>query len=217
MKISVLCPSRNRPELLVKSIASLGTGDLEILVAIDDDEPQMPLYVDISKDKYVTIINMERHGYGGLHEYYNELARHAKGDWLMLFNDDATMETVGWIDIVTQHDHTIPQVLNPWSDSGDNLFPLISRKWYEVVGHFSRNTHADSWVQQIGQRLGIQVYVPGIKISHLGEDLHDTTHNEVKQIVRQTSAQYRAMEKERIEDANKIKEWYESNKRVPSL
>lgn len=211
MKVSWLCPSRNRTELLVKSLASLGTGDYELLVGVDDDEPEMAKYMDIGRDKYVRVFIGPRYGYGGLEQYYNRLASCAKGDWLGLWNDDAVMETPDWIDRIAHYDHTIPQVLNPWSDTQDNLFPVISRKWYEVVGHFSRNTHADSWVQQIGQRLGIQVHVPGIKITHLGEDLHDTTHNEVKQIVRQTSAAYRGMEKERIEDAEKIRRWYDEN------
>jgi hypothetical protein len=35
-------------------------------------------------------------GYDSLHEYYNELASKATGDWLMLWNDDAVMETEGW-------------------------------------------------------------------------------------------------------------------------
>lgn len=207
MKVSVLMPSRGRPELAKKSIESLGKGDFEILVYLDHDDPEFYNY----RLKGCRVSAGGRHGYGGLHNYYNLLSAQSSGDWLMLWNDDATMETKNWVDIISKYDHTIPQVLNPWNESGDNLFPLISRKWYEIVGHYSRSPHADSWVQQIGQRLNLQVYVPGIRITHLGEEMHDQTHNEVRQIVRQTSAIHRNMEKERIEDADKIRRWYEEN------
>lgn len=211
MTVSVLMPSRGRFELAKKAAESLGNGqDYELLVAIDYDDPQFEQYTKWFNGCLV----MERLGYGGLHHYYNDLAETAGGDWLMLWNDDAIMETEGWTDIISEYDHTRPQVLNVWQkDTPDNLFPLISRKWYEIVGHFSLNTHADSWVQQIGERLNIQVSVPGIKITHQGEDLHDQTHNEVKQVVRETSARYRAMEKERIEDADKIRRWLDENDR----
>lgn len=205
-------PTRGRVELAKQSIASLGKGDFEVLLAIDwDDEESVKELTNIGHES-LTI--SERFGYGRLHCYYNWLASEANGDWLMLWNDDAIMETPDWTDIISKYDHTIPQVLNVWNENGDNLFPLISRKWYEIVGHYSRNPHVDSWVQLIGQRLGIQVYVPGIKIAHQGEDLHDQTHKEVKEIVRETSAAFRRMERERIEDANKIKEWYEANHKM---
>lgn len=193
-----------------KALESLGAGDYEVLICIDEDDPYIKNYYELTTDNIsLTVVN--RYGYGALHEYYNQLSELANGDWLMLFNDDATIETAGWVDIISKYNHQIPQVLNPWNQNGDNLFPIISRKWYEIVGHFSLSTHADSWVQQIGQRLEIQVYIPGIKISHQGEDLHDQTHTEVKQIVRETSANYRRMEDLRIKDANKIKEWIDEN------
>lgn len=203
-------PTRGRPELAKQSIESLGKGSYEVLVYLDWDDPTFYKY----QLKGCRVSTGGRHGYGALHNYYNLLAAQSRGDWILLFNDDAIMETPNWVDIISKYDHTIPQVLNVWNENGDNLFPLISRKWYEIVGHYSRNPHVDSWVQLIGQRLGIQVYVPGIKITHQGEDLHDQTHKEVKEIVRETSAAFRRMEGERIEDANKIKEWYEANHKM---
>jgi hypothetical protein len=206
MKVSVLMPSRGRPDLAKQSINSLGKGDFEVLIATDqDDETRNHLA------RYKTISFAQRHGYGQLQIYYNTLSEKAKGDWLMLWNDDAIMETEGWVDKIAQFDHTKPMVLNPWGPETDNLFPVISRKWYEIVGHFSMNTHADSWVQQIGERLNLQVHVPGIKITHQGENLNDTTHQEVREVVRETSAKYRGMERERIADANKIEEWCREN------
>lgn len=190
--------------MLHESIKSLGHGDYELLVAVDSDD-DIAGYQKLERGN-VHIYTMHRYGYTNLHEYYNFLAAIAKGDWIGLFNDDTLMETNDWVEKIAQHDHTIPQVLNPWNER-DNLFPLISRAWYEAVGHFSLNTHADSWVQQVAEIDGRSVYVPGISIKHYGEELNDQTHTEVRDVVRQTSEAYRRMGEQRLEDARKISNW----------
>lgn len=205
MKVSLLCPSRQRSTMLKESVDSLGEGDWELLVAVDEDDPEFDQYC-VPKIAGVKICPSIHHGYQNLHEYFNELARHAKGDWIGLWNDDTLMETSGWVDIIAQYDHTIPQVLNVWNER-DNLFPLISRAWYEATGHFALNAHADSWVQQVAEIDGRWQYVPGIKIKHYGEELNDPTHTRVREIVRQTSEAYRRMGEQRMEDARKIADY----------
>lgn len=204
MKVSVLVPSRLRASMLAESVQTWLHPDVEILVAVDKDDPILSAYEKIPGIK---LFKSERHGYQNLHEYFNMLAKEAKGDWLMLGNDDAWMQTKNWPDLIA-HDPTYPQVLNPWNEQ-DNLFPLISRAWYEATGHFSRNTHADSWVQQVAELLGLTFYVPGISIRHLGEEMHDETHQEVRSVVKQSSEAYRRMDEERRQDARKVNEYIE--------
>lgn len=212
MKVSVVFPSRDRAVLAAEALDSLGTGDFEVLMAIDEDEPNEEAYTAITVGrKNLNIYITTRYGYQNLHEYYNYLAERAKGDWIMLFNDDAIMQTNNWVNIIAKEDHTIPQVLNVWNPL-DNLFPLISRAWYEAVGHFAKNTHVDSWVQQVADIDGRSKYVEGISIKHLGEELHDKTHTEVRDVVRQTSEAYRKMGEERLQDARKINEWLDAHK-----
>ncbi len=201
--ISLLIPSRGRVNLLRQNLPTWQDRRVEILVAIDDDDPDKDEYMHLlGVTKYI----LPRHGYQNLHEYYNFLAEASAGEWLMLGNDDATMLTPEWVDIIEAQDHTEPVVLNVWSER-DNLFPIISRPWYEATGHFSLNTHADSWVQQTAELIGRTKYVPGIKIKHLGEELHDPTHQEVRAVVQQSSEAYRKMEEQRKEDARKVNEY----------
>lgn len=215
MKVSILMPSRGRAAIARRSVDSLRSAynshdDYEVLVYLDQDDPQFSDY----KLTGCKVTAGNRHGYANLHEYYNLLAQKAKGDWLMLWNDDAFMETPDWVSIIAKEDHTIPQVLNVWNEQ-DNLFPLISRAWYEAVGHFSRNAHADSWVQQTADIDRRSHFVQGISIKHQGEDLNDETHIQVRDVVRQTSEAYRRMGEQRLEDARKISEWvreHETNK-----
>lgn len=166
MKITLLCPSRQRCDLLRKSIESLGRGNWEIIVRVDEDDPEVVQYRDMSKEiKKMVLLVGPKHGYEQLHQYYNEASIKAKGDWLMLWNDDATMTTENWTDSFKEFDPKEPLVLNFYHEI-NNLFPAISRKFYEIIGHFSLQTHADSWVQQIGERSGTQRFISGVKIIH---------------------------------------------------
>lgn len=205
-RVSLLMPSRERYELAKASIESLGEGRFEVLVRVDDDDPQLKEY----KTLPAKVVIGPRYGYEGLAKYYNELAAKAKGDWIMLWNDDATMETNDWLFRITNFNHTKPIVLNPWNPE-DNLFPVISRKWYDIIGHFSLSTHADSWVQAVGSASGTQVYVEFIGIKHLGEELSDPTHTRVRDVVRETSEHHRseAMERERQKEAEQIYQFLE--------
>jgi glycosyltransferase involved in cell wall biosynthesis len=167
--ISVLVPSRERPELLARSIASLGEGDIEVLVRVDDDDPRLDEYRE-----FPGLIVGPHHGYPGLHHYYNELAERARGDWLFLWNDDGIMETPNWIDIVRAFDGKLV-VLNPTTNHNNweidmNVFPIVPRKMVELMGHFSLSNHNDSWMEFVGRDAGIQVRVP-ISIHHDRADL----------------------------------------------
>lgn len=169
MTISVLVPSRERPELLKRSIDSLGDGDLEVLVALDDDDPRLADYAGLG-----TVLVGPRHGYGSLHSYYNQLAARASGDWLFLWNDDCVMETENWIDVIRSYDgHMV--VLNPRTNHDNwkidmNVFPILPRKMVQLMGHFSLSRHNDSWIEYVARDAGILVRVP-IAIHHDRADL----------------------------------------------
>lgn len=169
MTISVLVPSRQRPELLKRSIDSLGDGDFEVLVALDEDDPLLDDYAGIGK-----AMVGPRHGYRSLQSYYNELAARARGEWLLLWNDDCIMVTEDWIDVVRSYDGQMV-VLNPNTNHDNwkidmNVFPILPRKIVELVGHFSLSNHNDSWIEFVAREAGIMVRVP-ITIRHDRADL----------------------------------------------
>lgn len=147
--ISVLCPTRNRQLAFSLSIESLRRthNPIEVLAYVDDDDERRPFFgaADV-------IITGPRVGYAGMHEMVNTLAKAATGDWLLLWNDDAFMQTPGWdIDV----ERSRPAVLNPATNHGPGLvpFPIVPRAWVDTLGHFSLNRHCDSWWQEIGARL----------------------------------------------------------------
>lgn len=175
--ISLLVPSRARPELLKESIASLGDGDFEVLIRVDDDDPQLDGYAE-----FPNVIIGPHHGYGALQNYYNELAAAARGDWLFLWNDDALMKTPDWIEIVRSFDQRMV-VLNPNTNHDNweidmNVFPILPRKIFELLGHFSLNAHNDSWIEYVARDAGIMVRVP-IMIFHDRADLTGNNDDDV--------------------------------------
>ena len=183
--ISVLIPSRQRASMLKGSVKTWQHPLVEILVAIDKDEPEMYEYEQIPN---IRLFKTKRHGYENLHEYYNLLAAEAKGDWLMLGNDDAYMLTNNWA-MVSKRTLPIPKY-SMYGMKTDNLFPLISGV-VRSYKPFSLNTHADSWVQQTAELIGKTKFIPDIQIKHYGEELHDETHQRVRSVVGQSSEAYR--------------------------
>jgi hypothetical protein len=176
MKVSVLMPTRQRAEMARKSIESLGTG-VEVLLWIDDDDPQMDEYLKLKEIKGTAADGGPRVGYQNMHLMVNKLAEQATGDWLLLWNDDALMHTPDWTAKLPTPTYK-PEVLNIYNSNPEvNLFPLINRAMYEAMGHYSLSAHCDSWVQDIGNELGIHRFIEGVEVEHLRERINDETKN----------------------------------------
>lgn len=181
--ISVLCPSRGRPDRLYRSTSSLllraaRPQEVEILVALDPDDEETPAsehYAALS-DLVRVWVAPERYGYFGLHHYVNHLAGVARGDWLMLWNDDALMKTEGWDDIIRSQS---PSVL--WlkanHDQGGNLFPAWPRSWSRRLGHVSLSPNIDVWVSEVGRRAGAEHQVP-VEVFHDRPDITGSDEDE---------------------------------------
>lgn len=184
--ISVLLPSRGRPDLLADSIASLLTraapNRVEVRVALDGDDPTWQEAVaQVGHYDAVSIFVGERHGYEQLHRYYNDLAEFARGSWLLLWNDDAIMETNRWDELVESHDHRWSLALNFTGrpqEGAMNLFPCVSRAWYETLGHISLSPHCDTWIQDASRAAGCEVMEPRIAVHHRRDEIDDATKRE---------------------------------------
>lgn len=180
--ISVLIPSRGRPDGLRDAVESLilnasSPDNVEILVAIDpDDGPVHTKAIELEKRHSASTIRVmvtpERYGYAQLYRYYNALAERAKGDWLLLFNDDALMTTQDWDERIKEipPDKLIADPKHALSASYV-CFPAMHRRMYEALGHFSgENPAVDSYIQDIGRALGIIQQVD-VWIDHRRPDL----------------------------------------------
>lgn len=165
--ISAIFPSRGRPESLIAAANSLkwnatAPSQVEVIIAADPDDPDT-----ITAAKTAGVWHWtapERWGYDRLHLYYNHLAGLAHGDWLLLWNDDATMQTQGWDRVIEEQD---PAVL--WLGAnhhhGASMFPAWPKAWAEALGHVSPVAHCDTYLQYLGEGLGGLERVP-VEVMH---------------------------------------------------
>jgi len=189
--VSVLCPSRGRPDLLAASLRSLGADDpaVEVWVAADDDDPGT---VDVALSYAATVIVSPRRGYHRLHGYYNSMAAQAAGDWLLLWNDDAQMITDGWVGLLTAvPDGMLVADLRSQLSPGLCCFPAVRREAVRAVGGFSPHTpHCDTYWQDMGRALGRIQAVP-IDVHH---DRYDLTGNNADRTWQEGQSGYRSSE-----------------------
>lgn len=159
--ISVLLPSRGRPELLARSVASLRDNAArppEILVAADDDDP---VTVQLARTLDMITVVCSPVGYARLHEYYAVLAARATGDWLLVWNDDATMMTMHWDIAIEKLPASVLIADLPSTQSPLCCFPAIRRAAVDALGRFSTaNPHVDTFWQDVGHYTGTIASVP---------------------------------------------------------
>lgn len=178
--ISVLLPSRKRSTALFESCQSLVTkaahrDDIEILVAIDPDDDEtrtaeLPSQVQVWEAP-------ERFGYDGLHHYVNFLARQAMGTRLMIWNDDAIMQTQGWDEIVRRAPADSALWMEANHSEGGNLFPLWPLAWTEAIGYVSLSPNIDVWISEVARRLGLEERIP-VKVLHDRADITGSNNDE---------------------------------------
>jgi hypothetical protein len=164
MLVTILLPTRHRTSLVERTVRSLldlanTPAQIEIAVAYDEDDVESHSY--FTSTAWTNLVTgygaaLQIHktpawGYQELHKYYNLLADHAQGKWLLIWNDDALMKSAGWDIMVEQQQdyigmlHMITENYRPKFA----LFPLIPRKWIDIFGLVSLSNSNDSWIHHI--------------------------------------------------------------------
>jgi hypothetical protein len=195
-KITVLLATRQRVELLEKSIDSLlsnatDTSNVEIILGVDNDDQETIEFLKSEEfqtkmqDTYncdAQAVLFNRLGYEKLHEYMNTLWGKSTGEWLMLWNDDAIMETQGWDEEIQKFDNEFALLkfnqtnhTHPYA-----LFPVIPTDWCRLIGTFSLSPQNDAWLNLIAKPLGIIKEIP-VNVFH---DRFDLTGNNDDEIFR---------------------------------
>ena len=184
--IALLLPTRGRTEALITSVKSVFEladipDRLQMLFAFDrDDEIGKKFFQDeiqpwLDEKKYhYTAMLFDTMGYVGLHRYNNKLAEKTDARWLVIWNDDAIMETQGWDTEIMKHQGDFKLLaFHTHNDHPYSIFPILPREWYELLGYISPHPTQDGWLSQQAYMLDIWQRIP-VWVTH---DRHDLTGN----------------------------------------
>ena len=186
--VSILLPTKNRVGLVERSVTSLlenstNPEQIEIVVAYDEDDLASQEYFQSRQwfsliDKFKAKSNACRcpiWGYSGLHHYYTTMAKQAQGQWFMIWNDDAVMQTPGWDQRINDNKDFVGMLHMTTENFKPSLtlFPLIPRVWLDLFGEISQHQLNDSWVQDICHEADAVLEIP-VTVFH---DRFDVTGN----------------------------------------
>lgn len=170
--ISVIFPARSRPDRTKLSIDSLlerakAPEDVELLVALDRDDPTLAAQVAVLRDTPAEYIVGERHGYAGLHHYYNALAKDSVGDHILIWNDDTEMKTDGWDALIEANpDFSIQFLRRDVVKTSDFTFFSVGRDVYNAMGFISTEPAIDLFCSHVALHSGVAVVCDNISFHH---------------------------------------------------
>ncbi len=177
--ISVIVPSRGRPESLFRAVSSFAKEGVEVVVGLDDDDPTAFEAMKLLSDLPVRIVKAPRHE--SLPALQNALAATAKGDFILPMSDDYTIEQDNWPELVMKAASLLPNglgivFLNDPMYPGFCTFPVIPRKLMELQGFLMAPwfpfLFTDTWWNEVGTLCGCKwPSEASVKIQH--ETGHD--------------------------------------------
>ena len=191
--ISVLTPTRNRPQNITKLTQSLienadDPSRIEFIFYVDNDDETWS--DDNVKHNQFTVVRGERIGIG---KSINEIYKKAKHDLIFLCGDDVMCRTKGWDTIFIAAYQSYPdQIVQIFGEdlSGATprlaTHPCLSRKWIETIGYTSppqfQGDYADNWMSDIGDIIQRRIYCSQVIMEHChgayGKNAMDSVYQE---------------------------------------
>lgn len=192
-RISVIIPTRKRIKLLRNSIDSLinnlsSVEGIDLLIAADNDDIETIKYIENElvphldkKNVMMRSFNFNRLGYKNLHLYANYLANESRGEWVMLWNDDAVMKTKNWDKKIMKYtgQFKVLRFKDNHNSHPNAIFPCVPRDWVTLFETFSPHMAMDSWISHVAYLSGIMHNCHEINVFHNRFDLVGTNPDEV--------------------------------------
>jgi len=184
--LSILLPTRGRTDALMRSLQSLidladDYNRVQIMIALDRDDAigqkyftdTIKPYLDSVKAVYTAML-FDPLGYIRLNVYNNKLAAKTDSDWIVIWNDDAIMQTQGWdTEIIRYTGQFKLLAFHTHNDHPYSIFPIVPREWYDLLGYISPHPTQDGWLSQQAYLLDIWQRIP-VWVEH---DRFDLTGN----------------------------------------
>jgi hypothetical protein len=229
--IAVMLATHKRTDALSRSVFSLldctrDLSQIQLIVGIDDnDEIGLNHFVDVIQPELdrrnvdYTALSFEPMGYLGLNQYYNKMCEHADADWLMVWCDDAIMETQAWDDRVAECTGEFKLLkAHAHNEHPYAVFPIIPAEWREITGYYARHQMLDAEVSQMAYMLDIMKVIE-VNITHDRADLTGNNKDETndKKVMLEGNPNspldfhYPTLREQRVNDADKIAQYMIAN------
>ena len=196
-KISVLVSARKNSKFLAKFISGYiantsNQKDTEMLIMLNDEDTWNNELSEIYNDDFIFMREDYRLGRGGLHIYFNDLYKKAKGDWIIYFCEDHFITMRGWDNYVRsvilrkQLDPRAIYCLVPKFDNCGAMNQILSRGYIEALGGvLGRHGWIDSYINDLNKAAfevetedGESVIIENRVIRFDNEMFHDFTHDQ---------------------------------------
>lgn len=225
--ISILCPTRGRPDfmenLVQSAIDTSEWNNFEVVFYIDEDDQASIDKID--KLKFICNITTVIGPRINLSQAWNKAFEKASGDIFFHAGDDLIFRTKYWDEMVTfQYRYHKDKIL--FVGGQDGLHPphkkflthgFLHRKWVETVGYFVppyfSSDYNDTWLNEVADMIGRKIYMDDLLIEHMhpiaGKHFWDRTHQERLERHRLDKPQNIYAEKapERKADAAKLQQY----------
>lgn len=174
--ISVLCPTRNRPDILQRMVVSIhetAIGKWDCVVYVDEDDKETQRVCREHEDAIKMVVGPRVI----LTDCWNRCLPKAEGNILMQANDDIIFRTKGWDLMVEGAFAQCPDkiLMVHGNDMGmhNERFgphPFVHRRWVEVAGYFIPpyfwSEFGDTWLNDVFNGVNRRKYVPA-DIEHM--------------------------------------------------
>jgi glycosyl transferase/beta-hydroxylase protein BlmF len=176
-KISILCPTRERPDQVIRLIDSLLNNArfpemLEILFYIDQDDETFP-----NLDSFGDAVKVFQGPRTWISNAHNFLYSQCQGEIIMTAADDMVFRTIGWDSAVYEAFDSVPDkiALVYGNDLGTHAGKIAThgffhRKWVEAIGTWvqpGRGSLWDLWSTENARKLGRLIYLDKLIIEHI--------------------------------------------------
>ena len=189
MKISLLTPTRDRPDNIVRFIDSVvdtisNDNYIEILFYVDYDDINTTRIINnycVKLTKKIEIKSMCDVKENWYNKWWNFLWKMATGDVFMQCGDDLIFRTKNWDNVIADEINKYNDkmvVINPNDGSCDShkraTHPILTKEWCDAVGYFVPGIFAgamnDTWITDISKRVNRLVYLDEVLIEHMHPD-----------------------------------------------
>ena len=181
--IAILLPSRGRTDSLTNSINTIldkakNLDRICLMLGFDnDDDIGIDHFVKnikpVLEDRNVNFeaLTFNRMGYDAINRYYNELGKKADAEWYFVWNDDATMSTQDWDEVIVKETGNFALLkVHTHNEHPYSIFPIIPREWLDRLGYFSKHQMIDAELSQLAYMLDV-IKIIDIDVTHDQSDL----------------------------------------------